>query len=335
MFSRSHIKRVFAPLAILALLFAVASAQEMDYNQEQYDQYTAAVKTADLAARLDAIMTFVKANPDLSLVQYALVNYVEVMQEFQKQGQLETVLKAGKDLLEIRPDDANALYLSSVSAFQLNKFEEAAEYGEKAYAQNPNTGLLYVLAVSNQKLKNDAKFREYAPLVVDNLTADQYLPGHLEMASGLRNTYMESNATKALRYARKILEAIDAMGVPQGVSEQDWKKYTNYERAVSYALLGQQAVKAENWSAAISNYQRVNRYTTDRNLKSEAYYFIGRGRWAQNRLDPAMEAFAMGQSLKGAANADACREYLERLYKATHNGSLAGLEDFIVQTTIK
>ena len=125
------------------------------------------------------------------------------------------------------------------------------------------------------------------------------------------------------------------MGTPEGVSAADWKKYSNYERAVSYALLGQRAVKAENWGTAISNYQRVVNYSSDKNLKSEAYYFIGRGRWAQNRLDPAMEAFAMGQALKGAANADACRDALERLYKATHNGSLAGLDDFIVRTTIK
>jgi hypothetical protein len=47
------------------------------------------------------------------------------------------------------------------------------------------------------------------------------------------------------------------------------------------------------------------------------------------QIDSAMEAFARGSKMTGTPYAEPCRNELEKLYKATHNGSLAGLEEYL------
>ena len=89
----------------------------------------------------------------------------------------------------------------------------------------------------------------------------------------------------------------------------------------------------ENWDTAIANYQKVISLSTDPSAKAEAYYYTGMGRWDQRQMDSAMDAFAKGAVQKDAPHAQHCRQYLETLYKSTHNGSLAGLEEFIIRVT--
>ena len=91
--------------------------------------------------------------------------------------------------------------------------------------------------------------------------------------------------------------------------------------------------------ATISNYkQALKVYGKNAGVSAEAYYHIGYAMW---KLDPqgveegAMIAFAKGAQQKGAPHQQPCQKELERLYKVIHNGSLAGIEEFIEEAVKK
>ena len=62
---------------------------------------------------------------------------------------------------------------------------------------------------------------------------------------------------------------------------------------------------------------------------AEGYFYTGVARWNRELIDAAMESFAKGSFLQGTPHAEPCRKELEKLYKATHNGSLAGFEEYL------
>ncbi|MFQ5738557.1 MAG: tetratricopeptide repeat protein [Acidobacteriota bacterium] len=315
-------------LLLLAALTSVeAMAQEApDYNQDQYDAYNKAVNEPDLSVREKAILDFAEANPGLSLVKYAVANYVQLMQEYQKQGKPARVFGAGQKLLEIRPDNTNAQYMTAVSAFQVQKFSDAAKYGEQVYPTNSTAGLAYVLALTYQKLNNQSKFIHYG----EKACAELEPKDCFQISSGLRGAFAAKEQwSRAAKYSRSTIDGLDAIQKPSGSSEREWRDYVSREKGLSYAVLGRAAVEKENWSGAVSNYQTAIKMYREPKLRAEAYYYIGLGRWKQNRLEPAMEAFAKGSLQRNAPHADPCRKYLETLYRSTHNGSTAGLDEFL------
>ncbi len=324
-------------VSLFGLLTLALAAQEVDYDQDQYNAYMAAMKAAEeassAAAQADALLDYAKANPELSLVKYVYGKYTELMRGYHSAGKHQDVVTMGTKLLEHQPDDLNALLFTADSAFRVQDFEKAAKYGEQIPEQNRTPGLVYLLAISNQKSNNTEAFVRYGEMVLANLEAKDYLPGHLDIATGIRGYYVGKNSNKVTEYSRKLIAALNEAATPQGISDSDWRKYTRGELAVSYVLLGQGAVQNQNWSEAVANYSKALNYTGDRDIRSEALYHIGMGRFRQNRYDSAMEAFAQGAVLRGASNAQACRGQLEYLYKLTHNGSTAGIEEYIARVT--
>ena len=96
-------------------------------------------------------------------------------------------------------------------------------------------------------------------------------------------------------------------------------------------MIGRSSAERKNWNTAISNYEKVLNLSTDPAAKAEAYYYTGMGRWDQREMSSAMDAFANGSVQKDAPHAEHCRQYLETLYKSTHNDSLAGIDEFVAR----
>ena len=138
---------------------------------------------------------------------------------------------------------------------------------------------------------------------------------------------------QAAPYAEKAIEGLDAADRPAQSPEQEWNNYLTKEKATAYTIVGRQAAEGKNWTTAIAHYGKVLTLADDPALKGEAYFYTGMGRWEQQQLDPAMEAFALGSVQRGAPHAKNCRQYLETLYKSGHNDSLAGLEEFVERVT--
>lgn len=326
---RTH--RYTLGLCLLAIAFGtmgVASGQDVDYDEELYNSYKAAINEPDLLTREDKILEFLKANAKSTLAPYAEGAYAQLLDEYRKQSRTDRVLEAGEKMLAIQPDNLAALYYTSEAAFAQENYAKAVLYGEKVYASNATTELAYLLALSFKQLGDKEKFLAYAGKVAEETPLKEYMPGHFQIVTGLRDSaVLDKKWEEASTYSKLVLEGFVAAKIPDG-----WDDYVRNQSAVSYVVLGQAANVKENWPGVISNYEKVIPLTDRSVVLGEAYFYIGLGNWRQNRLNPAMEAFARG-SVQGGAHADACQRHLETLYKSFNNGSLAGLDEFKARAT--
>ena len=302
-----------------------ALVQEIDYTTEQYRAYNECANLTDPEAKQKCVLDFIEAHPKLSLVEYAIAEYGRALQEQIQKGQHEQVVTAGEAMLKYRPDEIKLITQLCYSAYNSGQYEKAAKYGELAYASNPAGGFIQILADAYQKTGNKQKYREWALKAIDELEPDQ----SFQFVEEIRTSSARAeNWPQAARYARKSLDFLSKMERSPNASEAEWNGWVRKQRAISYLLLGRNAYEGRNWASAVVNYQRVNQNSRDKNLRGEAHYYIGMSNWKENRLQPAMEAFACGAAQTGSPHAGACDGYLIRLYKSTHNDSTAGLREF-------
>ena len=317
-------KTIFSLSLVLGQTLVLVQAQ---YTMEEYAAYETAVN-ADPAERHDAIIGFLTANPKSTLVEYAVGSYLQLMQEYQNQGQSQQVVSAGEKLLGVMPEDLNAQYMAAIASYQIQDFDKATSYGESVYAAKPDTGLAFVLANSYAQLGKQDKQIEYGDKACSELPAKDCF----QLLSQIGKIFAgRKEWAKAAQYSEKAVEGLEAAEQPGQMSDSEWKNYLDTEKATAYTVIGRSAAERENWNTAITNYQKVLNITKDSAAKAEAYYYTGMGRWDQSQMDSAMDAFAKGSVQKDAPHADHCRQHLETLYKSTHNDSLAGLEEFIAR----
>ncbi len=320
-------------LLLSAALFSSTStwAQNIDYNTDQYAEYQRVIGIEDSTERADAILTFMAEHKGLSLVQYALKNYGELLEAFRTGNHLDNYIAYSEKLIAARPDDTalaqNLILSMAFSSYQLKKYAAAAEYGEKAYAAVPAENLIVLLANSYQQTKDDTNFRKYGELALKELEPSAQT---IELATALRVAAANDQA-RATRYSQAILQMLSEMEKPANASDADWKNYVSSERSFSRMIIARSQYGAERFSQAIKLFEQIVRSTSNRAFRGEAYYYIGMCHWKQGSLDPAMRAFALGSLLKTPAHGKACEKHLEDLYKSTHNGSTAGLDEYIAR----
>jgi tetratricopeptide (TPR) repeat protein len=301
--------------------------QEINYTAEEYESYDKAVRTEDPEQREDAIIVFIKGNPESDLVQYAYGSYIELMHEYQAKNNFERVVASGEKFLELRPEDLNLLSRVTVAAFSGQQHDKVVQHGEKVYAQQPEPGIAYMLAISYGQLNNEAKQVEYGEKACASFEPKDC---HMLLPALTRFYAKKPDWNKSADYAKKTLQALEQVERPDQTSQADWDDYVNREKAIAMAVLGRQAFENGLWSQAINNYQRAIRtHSKVPALNAEAYYYIGLSSWRENKIDPAMQAFARASVLRGTEHSKPSRDHLETLYRSTHNGSLAGLDEFI------
>lgn len=315
---------------------AESGDQDVRYTPEEYAAYQKATEEPDPAKKEDAILDFVKNNPKSSLVEYALSSYLQVLQDYQKQGDNARLAGAGDKLLAIRPDDARVMYMTGVAYFQSGpqQYQKAVELLEKVYAKQAEPQIAYMLAIAYGNppgLSNDDKLIYYGEIASAKFPPNE----SYQILTQLMHAYnTKGNWAKASDYAKKTLAAFDAgIQKPQGIEQPAWDEYVSREKAIAYASIGRQSYERGNMQATIQNYkQALATYQKLPGLNAEAYYHIGLARWKSNdpnQIEPAMTAFAKGTLEKGAPHVKPCRQALEQLYKSQHNGSLAGIDEFI------
>lgn len=318
-----------------------AQSQEGDvrYTAEEYAAYQKATEEPDPAKREDTILDFVKNNPKSSLVQYALSAYKQLLIDYQKTNNYQRMAAAGEKLLAIRPDDIQTKYLTGMGLFYTQQYQKAAPYLEEVHAKQPEPALAFMLGVifGTQPTNDDAKLLKYGEIACEKFEpkdCHQILPN-------LTRIYLEKKQwAKAADTAKKTLQAFEAVQKPAGVEQAVWDDYVAREKAIAYSALGRQAFEAGTMTAALSNYkQALKTYKKNVGLNAEAYYHIGLALWKsqppEQIEDGAMVAFAKGANEKGAPHQKPNQDQLEFLYKKLHNGSLAGLDEFVEEALKK
>lgn len=323
-----HLSKVVGLVLALSLVASVllgALVQEVDYTREQYDAYSECTNLTDPEAKQKCVLEFIEANPKLSLVEYGIAEYGRALQEQIQAGQHKKVVTAGEAMLKYRPDQINLITQLCYSAYNSSQYEKAAKYGELAYLKTNSRDFIQILSDVYKKSGNQKKYKAWALKAINELEPSESFVFVEEFRS---DAAKRENWQQAARYARTTLDALSKMEPNSNIPQSEWNSWVRRQQAVSYLLIGRNAYEGQNWARAVVNYQRVIRYSRDRNLRGESHYYIGMSNWKENRLQPAMEAFACGSAQKGSPHAGASNAYLTRLYRSTHNDSTAGLHEF-------
>jgi len=92
-----------------------------------------------------------------------------------------------------------------------------------------------------------------------------------------------------------------------------------------YLQIVQDLSNQSKWDAVVT---QAERFTKVRPKTGEAYYFLGAALKEQNKLPDAMDALAKCYVLKCGVS-ERARQFLEVIYKGTHNGKTTGLDALI------
>ena len=315
-------------LLVLSLKFSVALSvpiQDVDYTREEYEAYSSCTTLDNSEDKQKCLLEFIQAHPKLSLVEYGISEYGRSLNQQIQNGQHDKVVTAGEAMLKYRPNEINLITQLCYSSYNSGQYEKAAQYGELAYSNTSSQGFIKILTDSYKKMGSQGKYKEWALKAIKDLDPSQSFSFVEEFRSSAAR---KENWRQAAHYSRKTLDFLSKMKPNPNTPKPEWNSWVRKQRSISYLLLGRNSYEGQNWASAVVNYQRVIRNSRDRNLRGESHYYIGMSNWKENRLQPAMEAFACGSRQKGSAHARACENYLIRLYKSTHNGSTAGINEF-------
>jgi tetratricopeptide (TPR) repeat protein len=315
---------LIAFISVLVLLAGTSGLFAQGYTQAEYNIYQKAVSDGE-----DAIIEWVKANPESTLKQYAIGEFEKIVKDYLDKGEHAKVVSAAEKYLNnIDGEKVAMLFLAAWSSYYSQQYPKAAEYGEKIYNDPNYTGhLTPILARSYQQTGNVEKMVPYAEkLCKDSEPKDCYdlLPALM------KNHAVNESWGEAAKYADLTIKAYSEVAKPAQVSQTDWDDFVAEEKSVAYQIKGRAAAESGSWGNVEKNYTNSRKLNPkDKVRTSEGYFYIGRARWNMEQIDSAMEAFARGSKMSGTPYAKPCRNELEKLYKATHNGSLAGLEEFL------
>jgi tetratricopeptide (TPR) repeat protein len=307
------------------LLTLIPPVSGQDYTIEEYNMYQEAISQGE-----DAIIQFMKDHSESSLNQYAVGAYLDRMKGYAEKGQHAEVVAAGEKYLDagVQGDAGDILYLTTWSAYYSQQYDKAARYGEKVYAQKPEAAqIVPILARAHLNTGNLEKAISYG----ESYCATVPPKDCYDLLPTITRHYFEKKDWKnASKNAKLTVEAFNTVEKPAQVSQEEWDNFANEERSVAHAVLGREAYETGKW-ASVERIFADSRKLNPKNKAraAESYYYTGMSLWKLEKIDPAMASFARGSQLKGVEMAEYCRKQLEHLYRATHNGSLAGLDEYL------
>ncbi len=317
---------LFALTIGIALCSATSTvlAQDAQYTTAEYNEYQMAVKEG-----VDSLIAFIGSHPNSALTQYAVSEYQQLIKTLLESGKHNEAAEAGKKYLdEIDSESFEVLYLTTWSSFYSQQYEQTVEYGAKTYAIKPDAPQLEsILARSYQKTGDIAN----AVPLAEKICAAAEPKDCYDLLPMITRHYAEKkNWSNAAKWAELTIQAVDTVDKPAAVSDADWKTFTNEEKSVCHAVLGRRAFERKSWSSTEKDYATSRKLNPKNRARvAEGYYYTGMSRWNRELIDAAMDSFARGSLLTGTPHSGECRKKLEQLYKGTHNGSLAGLEEYL------
>jgi len=317
----------FCIAMMVVLCVSTTLAQQGQYTAAEYNVYQKAISDGE-----DAILEWLEANPDSALRQYALGEYQKIVKGYvDAQKHKETVTAAEKYLKAIDAENFEMVFLAAWSSFYSQQYEKAAAYSEKAFELKPDAPQLEhfipILARSYANIGEMEKSLPYTEKYCANVAPkDCY-----DLLPAVVRHYAEGKDWKtAAKYAEMTIEAFDTKERPAQVPEDEWQSFIDEEKSVCHAVLGRSAAESKKWTTAEKEYTASRKLNPKNRARSaEGFFYTGVGRWNREMIDAAMAAFAKGAFLEGTPHAEPCRKELVKLYKATHNGSLAGYEEYL------
>jgi tetratricopeptide (TPR) repeat protein len=290
------------------------------YTVEEYSAYQAITGEADPTKKMDLILKFFKTYPKSALTQHVTADFQTMLKNLQDAKKWSQSITVGRQFLTVFPDDNYTIALVATAYAETKDYRNFVILGEEVYKANPNGNLAYSMAKAYQNLGNNAKLAEWAEKTVAKL------PENHEMLLELAKIYVDANRTaEADKYAKQCLKVIQAAAKPEQSSEKDWTAYKNYAQMMCYYIIGKIAYDRQSWAQAITNLEQHLKFNARNDM---AYYYLGESYWQARNTILALKNYAKASLLGGNA-AGPARQKLESMWKASHQGSLAGLDKVI------
>jgi tetratricopeptide (TPR) repeat protein len=290
------------------------------YTPEEYNAYQAVTGEADPTKKMDLILTFFKTYPKSSLTQHVTADFQAMLKNLQDARKWSQSITVSRQFLTVVPGDSYTIALVATAYAETKDYRNFVIFGEEVYKANPNGNLAYSMAKAYQNLGNNAKLAEWAEKVVAKL------PDNYEMLLELAKIYVDANRTaEADKYAKQCLKVIQAVEKPEQSSEKDWVAYKNHAQMACYYIIGKIAYDKQSYALAVTNLEQSVKINPRNDM---AYFFLGQSYWQTRNAPLALKNFAKASLLGGNA-AGPARQQLENMWKASHQGSLAGLDKVI------
>ena len=290
------------------------------YTPEEYSAYQAVTGEADPTKKMDLILKFFKAYPKSALAQHVTADFQTMLKNLQDARKWSQSITAGRQFLTVIPDDSYTIALVATAYAETKDYRNFVIFGEEVYKANPNGNLAYSMAKAYQNIGNNAKLAEWAEKTVAKL------PDNYEMLLELAKIYIDANrSAEADKYSRQCLKVIQAAEKPEQSSDKDWTAYKNHSQMACYYIIGKIAYDKQGYAQAVTNLEQSIKINPRNDM---AYYYLGQSYWQTRNAPLALKNFAKASLLGGNA-ATPARQQLENMWKASHQGSLAGLDKVI------
>ncbi len=307
-------------VTLTAMLPCAVRAQETQYTTEEYKAYQDVTAENDAAKKTTLIVKFMQDYPKSTLQPHIMAAYQGMMGDLQKGQHWPQLVSCGEQFLKAVPNDAFTFSMLATGYQRTNNLKQFVVFGERAFEKKPDGNLAYYMAKAYKDLQDDAKYLQWGEKAV------ALLPDNHELLLDLSKSYARMNKQAlATKYAKQSIKVLTTVAKPEGTEERVWREYVNNGLASSYAIVGNVAYEQKDYTTAISNLESSLKYYKRNGL---AYYYLGMSYWQQNKVDMAMLDLAKAYLL-GGPSAGAAKQYLDNLYKSTHQQTLAGQERVI------
>ncbi|NWG14718.1 MAG: hypothetical protein HXY20_14420 [Acidobacteria bacterium] len=320
---RSCIRLIgFSLIVLSAVAFCLcdvpARAQEQpQYTQEEYKAYQAVAAETDPVKKAALAADFLRDRPQSTLRPHVLGEYQNMMKGLEKEEKWTTVINAGEHLISAVTDDILTISMLATAYQKTKNNAKFVAFGEKVFHASPNPNIAYYLAKSYLEMKNDSKFLYWGEKTVG------LMPNNYEILLDMTKRYGEARQWgQATKYGQMCVKAFQGATKPEGTPDKTWKDYGTHLHATCYYIMGTAAMETKNYKGAIPNLEAATKYYVRNQM---AYYHLGHAYWQNNQIDLAMKNFAKAYLL-GGPSASASKQYLDNLYKSTHQQQLTGIE---------
>ena len=291
-----------------------AQEAEPEYSEEEYNAYDAADKESDLLKRGTMLMDFVGKYPKSKLMPYIDAAYRTLMFDCsngKKYAELEIL---GEQWLKLHPGDVTAIAYIADAAEKLGHDEKCVQCLHEIYKMQPTAGMAFNIAQTYKKMRNRAKYLEWAETVFKYPEYESDFALRLDLVQIFAES---SDFPKAAQYARAALKSSDLVTQPSAELQPQLRAV----RRACYDIIGRSLLQQNKFDDAIASFQQALKEEP----YGEGYYYIALCQRNQNKIDEALLSYAKAE-LHGGEVAAKAKTQLEELYRVLHNGNLTGIE---------
>jgi tetratricopeptide (TPR) repeat protein len=294
-----------------------AQEAEPEYSEDEYNAFMSASKEPDLLKRGAMLIEFINKYPKSKMIaSYIDPAYNSLLFECSNDKKYQELETLAEQWLKLHPDNLQTIAYLASAAKNLGNDEKYVQCLLKIYGIRPTGSLANDIAQTYKKMKDQAKYLEWAATVFKYPEYD----GDFMLRWDLVQLYTdEKDFAKAAEWAQATLKAIDAVKEPSAETQKQMRAV----RHACYHLIGMNQYENGKLAEAIKSLQRAIRSEK----YSEGYYYIGLCLQKMDKIDDAMLWYAKAELQGGEGRAPKlAKENLEKLYKALHNNNLTGIE---------